>query len=68
MRQQYYHFYAIPKAGKLARRRNIAPVRTARESTTVRDYWNSMGMPTAVYISQSITSPEDLPFGTRLWT
>lgn len=66
-RKFFYHFYAIPKPNELAHRRNIEPVSSAGEARKVRDYWNTMGLPTAVYSSQSKTSPEVLPEGERLW-
>lgn len=65
---KYYHFYEVPKPPKTkARRRNIAPARSAAEARRVRDYYNSMGLPTAVFINQRSTSPDDLPDGERLW-
>jgi len=67
MKNRYYHFYEVPKPGKQARRRNIDPVRSAKESRSVRDYYNGMKLPTAVFINQQPTSPELLPFGERLW-
>jgi hypothetical protein len=68
MTVRYYHFYTIPtKPGEKARRRNIEPVKSARESRGVRDYWNRMNLPTAVYINQQPTSPDKLPFGEKLW-
>ena len=68
MTSKYYHFYEIPKAPKTkARRRNIAPARSAAEARRVRDYYNSMKLPTAVFINQQSTSPDDLPDGERLW-
>jgi hypothetical protein len=68
MKVRYYHFYTIPtKSSEKARRRNIAPVRSAAESRAVRDYWNMMKLPTAVYINQQPTSPDELPHGERLW-
>ncbi|WBC28328.1 hypothetical protein DPMD02_60 [Desulfofustis phage LS06-2018-MD02] len=68
MTVRYYHFYTIPtKPGEKARRRNVEPVKSARESREVRDYWNRMNLPTAVYINQRPTAPDELPLGERLW-
>jgi len=68
MTRRYYHFYTIPKSNTTkARRRNVDPVKSARESREVRDWYNRMNMPTAVYINQQPTSPDELPFGETLW-
>lgn len=67
MTVRYYHFYTIPKPNQKARRRNVDPVRSARESREVRDWYNKMNLPTAVYINQKPTSPDELPFGERIW-
>jgi len=67
MTARYYHFYTIPKPNQKTRRRNVDPVKSARESREVRDWYNRMNMPTAVFINQQPTSPDELPFGERLW-
>jgi hypothetical protein len=67
MTVRYYHFYTIPTKNQKSRRRNVDPVKSASESREVRDWYNRMNMPTAVFINQQPTSPDELPFGERLW-
>lgn len=52
MTVRYYPFYTIPKSNQKVRRRNIAPVKSARESREVRDWYNRMSIPTAVFINR----------------
>ena len=69
MTRRYYHLYTIPtQSNEQARRRNVDPVRSAKESRAAREWWNQQGLPTAVYVNDQPTSPEFLPFGERLWT
>ena len=68
MTRRYYHFYTIPtKTMPTARRRNIDPVQSAKDAREVRDYYNRMEIPTAVFINQRPEAPDDLPHGERLW-
>lgn len=67
MTVRYYHFYTIPTRTRKAIRRNVDPVKSAKGARSVRDWYNGMGLKTAVYINQKPTSPPELTPGEWLW-
>lgn len=68
MKASYYHFYSIPKPGQMARRLNIEPAKSAAAARAALIWYQNVGIEIAVYVSQLPTAPNELPYGSQLWT